>query len=133
MINILTSIYISISDEKKIFPEFYYLFHTNIILPFHIQIILTVNLKLFIVHKKSTMDKEELITSSVANEELNEICEECNSICYAKRFQKNFKNWTSGNNDIDKFIQDTQLSVHDDDNTEKALEWIPYGRFYNIK
>jgi len=50
--------------------------------------------------------------SSVANEELNEICEKCNKICYAKRFQQNFKNWTSGNSDIDKLIQDTQLLEH---------------------
>ncbi|GES97153.1 kinase-like domain-containing protein [Rhizophagus clarus] len=28
--------------------------------------------------------------------------------------QQNFKNWTSGNYDIDKFIWDTQLSAHDD-------------------
>ena len=27
--------------------------------------------------EKSSMDKEKLITSSVANEELNEICEKC--------------------------------------------------------
>ena len=53
-----------------------------------------------------------------------------NIICNAIHFQQNFDNWTSGNNDIDKFIQDTQLSAHSD--TEKALEWIPYDRFYNI-
>jgi hypothetical protein len=29
-------------------------------------------------------------------------------------FQRNFKNWTSGNNDIDKFIQSIQLLTHDD-------------------
>ncbi|RGB21899.1 hypothetical protein C1646_777037 [Rhizophagus diaphanus] len=47
------------------------------------------------------------------------------------RFQPNFKNWTSGNNSIDKFIQDTQLSSHKD--VKEALEWIPYVRFYDIK
>jgi hypothetical protein len=46
-------------------------------------------------------------------------------------FQRNFKNWTSNNNDIDKFIQNTQLSAHDDEKI--TLEWIPYDRFYNIK
>src|SRR4051794_14243116 len=30
-------------------------------------------------------------------------CQSCN----AKRFQQNFKNWTSGNHDIDEFIQKT--------------------------
>ncbi|GES73337.1 kinase-like domain-containing protein [Rhizophagus clarus] len=60
----------------------------------------------------------------------NENCEICNYICHAKKFQQNFKNWTSGNDYIDKFIQNTQLSAHDD--MEKALEWIPYDRLYNI-
>ena len=66
-------------------------------------------------------------------------CEECNQektgyqwcrSCNAKRFQQNFKNWTSGNDDIDKFIQHTQLLATD---RYKVLEWIPYDRFYNIK
>jgi hypothetical protein len=48
-------------------------------------------------------------------------------------FHRNFDNWTSGNNDIDKFIQDTQLSNHDMYKMSNALEWIPYDRFYNIK
>jgi hypothetical protein len=46
------------------------------------------------------------------------------------RFQQNFENWTSGNDDIDRFIQNTQLSAHD---VIKVLEWIPYNRFHNIK
>src|SRR5438034_10490293 len=62
---------------------------------------------------------------------LNKICEKCNCICNAKHFQQNFDNWTSGNNDIDKFIQDTQLSAHN--NTKKVLEWISYDKFYDIK
>jgi serine/threonine protein kinase len=45
--------------------------------------------------------------------------------------QLNFENWTSGNNNIDKFIQDTQLSAHKA--AHKALEWIPYDRFHNIE
>ncbi|PKK57708.1 hypothetical protein RhiirC2_797564, partial [Rhizophagus irregularis] len=58
-------------------------------------------------------------------------CKKCNLVCYVLHSQQNFKNWTSGNNDIDKFIQDSQLSAHDD--VKKALEWIPYDKFYNIK
>jgi hypothetical protein len=46
------------------------------------------------------------------------------------RFQQNFANWTSGNDDIDKFIQNIQLSAH---NVSKVLEWIPYNKFYDIK
>jgi hypothetical protein len=45
-------------------------------------------------------------------------------------FQQNFESWTSGNYDIDRVIQDTQLSAHY--NAKKALEWIPYNRFYDI-
>ena len=58
----------------------------------------------------------------------SEICKKYNYICNANYFQQNFDNWTSSNNEIDKFIQDAQLSAHD--NAEKALEWIPYDRFY---
>ncbi|EXX61387.1 hypothetical protein RirG_171610 [Rhizophagus irregularis DAOM 197198w] len=46
-----------------------------------------------------------------------------------EHFQQNFINWTSGNDDIDKFIQDTQLLAFKYDH---ILEWMPYDRFYNI-
>ena len=64
---------------------------------------------------------------------LDDICEKCNHVCSAIHFQQNFKNWTSGNNNIDKFIQNTQLSVHTNSEIYKALGWIPYDRFYDIK
>ncbi|GBC01626.1 hypothetical protein RclHR1_04270004 [Rhizophagus clarus] len=52
-------------------------------------------------------------------------CQSCN----AKRFKDNFKNWTSGNKDIDEFIQQSQLNaVHH----SKCLEWIPFEKFQNI-
>ena len=67
------------------------------------------------------------------------LCEECNQknpssywckACNVKHFQQNFEKWSSGNVDIDKFIQDTQLSaIHH----ENVLEWIPYDRFYDIE
>ena len=50
--------------------------------------------------------------------------------CNAKHFQQNFSKWSSGNVDIDKFIQDTQLSAN---YYHKVLEWIPYDRFYDIE
>ncbi|EXX72824.1 Ypk2p [Rhizophagus irregularis DAOM 197198w] len=62
---------------------------------------------------------------------IDDICEKCNYACNSIYFQRNFKNWTSGNNYIDKLIQDTQLSVHYDAN--EALEWVPYDNLYNIK
>ncbi|CAB4438013.1 unnamed protein product [Rhizophagus irregularis] len=72
-------------------------------------------------------------------EEDYEECKYCKRICtglrYCKtcnvnRFQQNFKNWTSGNNDIDKFIQDNQLSSNFYD---QVLEWIPYNKLYDIE
>jgi hypothetical protein len=60
--------------------------------------------------------------------ELSEICEKCKSTCNAIHFRRNFKNWTSGNNDIDKFVQDTQLLEHTRYWVKDAIEWIPYDR-----
>ncbi|GBC01335.1 hypothetical protein RclHR1_41460001 [Rhizophagus clarus] len=58
-------------------------------------------------------------------------CEKCKYECNTVYFQRNFDKWTSGDNDIDKFIQSTQLSAHR--NITEALEWIPYDRLYEIK
>jgi hypothetical protein len=44
--------------------------------------------------------------------------------------------WTSGNNDLDKFIKDT---IYDARNTKdkytviKFLEWVPFDKFKNVK
>jgi len=40
------------------------------------------------------------------------------------------QNWISGNDFIDKFIQESQLNTHD---YKHVLEWIPYNRFENIE
>ena len=53
-------------------------------------------------------------------------CQSCN----AKHFQENFKNWTSGNSDVDKLIQESQLNAKNED---EKLEWIEYNRFENIE
>src|SRR6266540_6236007 len=53
----------------------------------------------------------------------------CNLIV-CKQFQLNFLNWTSGNEFIDKFIQESQLKFR---NNKQVLEWIPYNRFENIE
>ncbi len=47
-----------------------------------------------------------------------------------KWFQQNFDKWTSGNEFIDKFIQESQLSAS---LTSQILEWISYNRFKNIE
>ena len=66
------------------------------------------------------------------------ICGECNKPgtgskwcqpCNAKRFKDNFKNWTSGNKDIDEFIQKSQLDAV---NHKKHLEWIPFENFQDV-
>ena len=57
-------------------------------------------------------------------------CKKCKDKCNAIHFQQNFKSWTSGNNDIDKVIQDSQLSTHD--NLSEALEWISFNRLSNV-
>ena len=53
-------------------------------------------------------------------------CYSCNS----KHFQSNFQNWTSGNPEIDEFIQDFQLKTNI---STKAFEWISYDRLTNIE
>uniref|UniRef100_U9T987 Protein kinase domain-containing protein n=1 Tax=Rhizophagus irregularis (strain DAOM 181602 / DAOM 197198 / MUCL 43194) TaxID=747089 RepID=U9T987_RHIID len=62
---------------------------------------------------------------------LNNKCKKCYKLCNAIYFQHKFIDWTSGNDDIDKLIQDTQLSSHK--GVKEALEWIPYNRLYNFK
>src|ERR1051325_7000370 len=66
------------------------------------------------------------------------ICGECNEPgtgghwckpCNAKRFKENFKNWTSGNKNIDEFIQQSQLNALYWSN---CLEWIPFENFQNV-
>src|SRR4051794_16037429 len=101
------------------------------------------------VHHKLTEEQELLIDKLILNEQLKVnykkcgLCEECKQPntgncygcpwcqpCYVKPIQQNFKNWTSGNRDIDEFIQKTQLEAK---NHEKFLEWIEYDRFENIE
>ena len=57
---------------------------------------------------------------------INMWCQSCN----AKRFQQNFKNWTSGNHDIDEYIQNSQLKAKCH---EEVLEWIEYDKFENVE
>jgi hypothetical protein len=50
--------------------------------------------------------------------------------CQAERFKRNFKNWTSGNSEIDKLIQDSQLDATD---SLSYLEWIDHKEITNIE
>ena len=97
------------------------------------------------VHYNLIEEQELLIDKLILNEELKEryknygLCKECKQpntgfkwclSCNAKRFQQNFQNWTSGNHDIDKFIQQTQLKAR---NRDEVIEWVEFDRFENVK
>ncbi|RHZ48424.1 hypothetical protein Glove_551g26 [Diversispora epigaea] len=49
--------------------------------------------------------------------------------CNAKQFQNKFDKWTSGDREIDKFIQQIQLNAN---KYQEIIEWIPFGRLENI-
>ncbi|GBC10260.1 hypothetical protein RclHR1_09490001 [Rhizophagus clarus] len=92
-----------------------------------------------------TKEQKLLIDKLIINEELKSryknygLCIECRQpntgsnwcqSCNAKHFQQDFKNWTSGNPDVDKLIQESQLNAKSED---EKLIWIEYDRFENIK
>jgi hypothetical protein len=93
-------------------------------------------------HSMLTKEQESLIDKLILNEELKEcykvygLCKACNRIkitykwCNYCHFQLNFKNWTSGNNDVDEFIQKSQLKAK---NIYQFLEWIEYNKFEDIE
>jgi hypothetical protein len=82
-----------------------------------------------------TYDKNKL----TFNKGIKRICENCNQECLATLFcefcvqnylKANFSNWTSGNNDIDNLIQESQMNTVSPDGIP---EWIPYNNIQNIK
>ena len=88
-----------------------------------------------------TEEQKLLIDKLILNEELKErykdygLCNKCKQPrptfwCQVCVFQQNFKNWTSGNHDIDEFIQKAQLKAK---NEVQVLEWIEYDRFENVE
>ncbi|UZO18435.1 uncharacterized protein OCT59_009748 [Rhizophagus irregularis] len=92
-------------------------------------------------HQNLTNEQSLLIDKLILNEELK-ICYKRNGLCkeckqpkaphnwYQCKFQQNFKNWTSGNHEVDKFIQKAQLKAK---NHKEVLEWIEYDRFENVE
>ncbi|GBB86855.1 hypothetical protein RclHR1_01330009 [Rhizophagus clarus] len=96
-------------------------------------------------HQKLTKEQEMLIDKLILNESLKDyykkcgLCKECKQpntdvdwclSCNSKNFIENFKNWTSGNLDIDIFIQKTQLKAK---NRDEIIQWIDYDNFVNIE
>ena len=68
----------------------------------------------------------------------DEICEKCNKSynnyckpCQISYINENFGNWTSGNEKIDGFIQEMQLTTNFSWNI--TVEWISYNQFVDIK
>ena len=99
----------------------------------------------FPFYDKLTDEQKSLIDELIPNEELRErykkhgLCKECSQpktdynwcqSCNSKHFQQEFNKWTSGNKEIDEFIQKFQLNAT---NEHEVLEWIPYDRFENIE
>src|SRR3954464_3910535 len=50
--------------------------------------------------------------------------------CQIDNLKGNFTNWTSGNEKIDKLIQEMQLKI--DSPWNIVFEWIPYNQFSDI-
>ena len=93
-------------------------------------------------YENLTEEQQLLIDKLILDEELKNIykrfglCNKCkqpinNKIwCRTCVFQQNFKNWTSGNDDVDNFIRKVQLKAKAD---YEVLEWIEHDRFENIE
>ena len=56
----------------------------------------------------------------------NNYCDPCNS----GHWRNNFQNWTSGDDNIDKLIRESQLNAR---NIYELLEWIEYSNLNNIE
>jgi len=53
--------------------------------------------------------------------------------CFMDKIESAFTSWTSGNKEIDHFIQEMQLKVNTFNDTLLLFEWISYNQFTNIK
>jgi hypothetical protein len=96
-------------------------------------------------HQRLTEEQRLLINKLILNKKFKQfylwygLCKKCKQpktrynwcwSCNSKYFQQNFKNWTSGNHDINEFIQKAQLKAK---NNRQILEWIEYDRFENVE
>src|SRR5436189_6308561 len=94
-------------------------------------------------HNLLTKEQNLLIDKLIPNEELKQrykkfgLCKGCKQpntghdwckSCNSKRFQQNFKNWTSRNPDVDKLIQESQINAK---SYRGVLERIEYDKFEN--
>ncbi|UZO17831.1 uncharacterized protein OCT59_009167 [Rhizophagus irregularis] len=92
-----------------------------------------------------TEEQKSLIDKLITDKELKEryikygLCNFCKQpetnigycrACNSQRFKQNFKNWTSGNHDVDEFIQKVQLKATKD---TLIIEWIEYDNFKDVE
>ncbi|CAB4413187.1 unnamed protein product [Rhizophagus irregularis] len=92
-----------------------------------------------------TEEQESLIDKLITDKKLKErykyngLCKKCKRLntggsycrsCNSQRFKQNFKNWTSGNHDVDEFIQKAKLKAED---SYKIIEWIEYDKFEDVE
>ncbi|PKY52481.1 hypothetical protein RhiirA4_470130 [Rhizophagus irregularis] len=72
----------------------------------------------------------------------NKYCNECSKCfidefglwcksCQINDFEKNFTNWTSGNEIINNLIQEMQSKINS--YNDIVFEWVPFNQFINIK
>ncbi|RHZ82766.1 hypothetical protein Glove_103g133 [Diversispora epigaea] len=97
---------------------------------------LTENEKKFLLDKLHLeYDKYKIGDSSVEKQQCNncqnwhqatQYCE----FCIRKYLENNFRNWTSGNEEIDKLIQECQQKTV---SPRHVIEWINYDQFENIE
>jgi hypothetical protein len=77
----------------------------------------------------------------VLNNYFDKYCVKCDEIytntehkwcepCQINYLRENFIYWTSGNKEIDNFIQEMQLKIN---YKNIIFEWIPYNHFYDIE
>ncbi|RHZ85265.1 hypothetical protein Glove_67g129 [Diversispora epigaea] len=97
---------------------------------------LTENEKNFLLYQlKQTYDEFRIDNNSVEKQKCNncqnwhqatQYCE----FCIRKYLENNFGNWTSGNNEINKLIQECQQKTVV---PHKVIEWIEYDRIENVE
>ncbi|RGB22908.1 hypothetical protein C1646_677505 [Rhizophagus diaphanus] len=92
-----------------------------------------------------TEEQKSLINKLITDKELKKcyknygLCDDCSQpetsrsycrSCKSQLFKQNFINWTSGNHDVDEFIQKAQLKAKE---TFYILEWIEYDKFEDVE
>ncbi|GES91846.1 kinase-like domain-containing protein [Rhizophagus clarus] len=104
---------------------------------------LKINFKIYGISQNSkTKDYIMVLHNKYLEKEFENYCVICNGkyansvnkwckSCQIKYLESNFTSWTSGNKNIDDFIQGMQLKIKSP--FDKIFEWIPYSQFNNFK